>query len=1465
MADVTNRNRRIERAAKQAEQAGQQASQSTVGKAVGAASTAMGVYGQVMGFVGSKAEAALMPVYKALSFLQGLACLPASSQLDPVMGIDVHLVMIPPSPSPIPMPHPYIATVFDPKDYLSCAVMTAAAMAAPTPTGNADADAAANLAFSVGTMALGMAGMSATVKLGGFTPRTTTGVTNKVIPHFPMGSSFAPVPVKKNTGHAQFGSLFLLADGNPFTGGMHLNNDCWDIGIMQLMRKQYKPAPMQLFMPTGFIMAIPSHNVIVNPIPTPINPIAALTKILNAGFAKILHKIANKFPKGMRAGLHKAICHVTGHPVDVVSGMLFTDEEDFSLPGVIPLSWERTWYSDSSYKGPLGHGWYHNYDMAFTVDQQNNQAIYRMNDGRGVIFELPQPGKFTFDRKEKLFLHCRAEGQYYIEDSDGLMYRFTDRLYADPFIKAGSRLLKSISDRNGYAMRFEYGQEGNLVKIIDSAGRNLVVENDEEGRIINIIAPHPDEPGKTFVIAHYDYNEAGDMVCHTDALGQQMKFEYENHLLVKETWRNGHDWYFRYDGKTTGARCIHTWGDGNIYNHKLTYNEGMTLVENSLGFVTTYYHRNGLPYLKIDGNGGEWQYRYNRFSELEWETDPLGNQQNYSHDEWGNVITSTDPAGGFTATEFFHPKFPLLPTEAMDAAGGKWKWEYDAQGNLVVSVNPLNAKTHYTYDDGLLHKITNAAGAVTRLAYDKDQNLVSIKTDDNAVTSYDYDVLGNCSTITNPNNVKQRRFFDLKGRIERVNDFDGNVINLEYDGIDNVIHYRDKQKEVEYTYRGLWKLTSRTEAGATIIFKYDTEEQLVKIINEHNLPYRFQLDAAGNVVEEIGFDEITRRYERNAAGWVTKVVRPAGSFTSYGYDNCGRVTKVQYSDIKEENYAYRPDGELMMAANESAAVQFERNVMGDILKETVNGQWVQSTYDVFSNRTKITSSLGADIEQHYNKMGDVLKMETGAWFARFTHDKLGLETQRLLPGGITNEWQRDGIGRPVIQTVGHTAGNSFNTRKRKQYQWDVNDRLKQVKDEKGITRFEHDKWSNLAKTIFPSGEEQLRNPDAVGNLFKTEERKDRVYAKGGQLKKANGWEYSYDAEGNLAEKKHVSGDTWKYEWNDAGMLTKVVRPDKAEVTFTYDALGRRLSKRYKNTITKFVWDGNVPLHEWKEHALTGEILGDLHVNGDGSFSSTGEDGRAGVTTWLFDTDSFAPAGKIKSGKQYSIVTDHLGTPSQMYKDDGALFWEAELDSYGKVRMERGELGSCPFRYQGQYEDVETGLYYNRFRYYSVEEGMYISKDSLGLHSAVYNLYTYVSDVNLIIDVFGLDWNYYLKNKKGEVYYHGRASDKETMKDVARRHSKTKGKDGKRFGKGDVMVKVTPDGTPYDNARGIEQRGIEEKPLLGRGSKNVRGNKINGISEAKQQTPTGQGRLSEADAMTDGGKVSDMPALKTLKG
>jgi RHS repeat-associated protein len=61
--------------------------------------------------------------------------------------------------------------------------------------------------------------------------------------------------------------------------------------------------------------------------------------------------------------------------------------------------------------------------------------------------------------------------------------------------------------------------------------------------------------------------------------------------------------------------------------------------------------------------------------------------------------------------------------------------------------------------------------------------------------------------------------------------------------------------------------------------------------------------------------------------------------------------------------------------------------------------------------------------------------------------------------------------------------------------------------------------------------------------------------------------------------------------------------------------------------------------------------------------------------------------------------------------------------------------SCPWRWPGQYDDEDTGLYHNYFRYYDPEAGRYVSQDPIGLSGGL-NLYQYVEDPLLEFDPFG---------------------------------------------------------------------------------------------------------------------------------
>ena len=131
-----------------------------------------------------------------------------------------------------------------------------------------------------------------------------------------------------------------------------------------------------------------------------------------------------------------------------------------------------------------------------------------------------------------------------------------------------------------------------------------------------------------------------------------------------------------------------------------------------------------------------------------------------------------------------------------------------------------------------------------------------------------------------------------------------------------------------------------------------------------------------------------------------------------------------------------------------------------------------------------------------------------------------------------------------------------------------------------------------------------------------------------------------------------------------------------------------------------------------------------------------------LVTWVFEGGTFVPSTRITDKGSQSIVTDYLGTPTQMYDAGGKKTWEAQLDIYGRVRtFAESSLSECPFRYQGQYHDSETGLYYNRFRYYIPDEGVYISQDPIGLSGNNPTIYGYVEDTNGIVDIFGLAKHY----------------------------------------------------------------------------------------------------------------------------
>ncbi|WP_255309182.1 RHS repeat domain-containing protein [Leminorella grimontii] len=115
-------------------------------------------------------------------------------------------------------------------------------------------------------------------------------------------------------------------------------------------------------------------------------------------------------------------------------------------------------------------------------------------------------------------------------------------------------------------------------------------------------------------------------------------------------------------------------------------------------------------------------------------------------------------------------------------------------------------------------------------------------------------------------------------------------------------------------------------------------------------------------------------------------------------------------------------------------------------------------------------------------------------------------------------------------------------------------------------------------------------------------------------------------------------------------------------------------------------------------------------------------------------------------KVYWYHNDHLGTPHCLTNINGEGVYRCQFDAYGNLVEEEtstywqtGErlISFCnPLRFQGQYEDEESGLFYNLNRYYQPELGRYITPDPIGLMGG-YNPYAYVHNPNNWIDPLGL--------------------------------------------------------------------------------------------------------------------------------
>ena len=260
-----------------------------------------------------------------------------------------------------------------------------------------------------------------------------------------------------------------------------------------------------------------------------------------------------------------------------------------------------------------------------------------------------------------------------------------------------------------------------------------------------------------------------------------------------------------------------------------------------------------------------------------------------------------------------------------------------------------------------------------------------------------------------------------------------------------------------------------------------------------------------------------------------------------------------------------------------------------------------------------------------------------------------------------------------------------------------------------------------------------------GSYSEKETTLNRVW--GNLLKDWLGKHHEYDQRGNLIAKSE-NGKQEIFRWNGYNRLIQYTK-DNQTTEYKYDPFGRRIAKIHNGTTTLFHWDGDVLSAESDANGTTHYIFEPDTFEPVAQFNSAPLRPQTPLTfrDYTYYTPEIDPLNQEPTPQEYlpdSLAyfhLDHLGTPIEMVDRAGKTVWEATYQAWGEVEMVSGSLKQ-PFRFQGQYFDEESGLHYNRFRYYDPSSGRFVSQDPIGLLGGG-NLYAYVDNPNSFVDELGL--------------------------------------------------------------------------------------------------------------------------------
>jgi len=805
--------------------------------------------------------------------------------------------------------------------------------------------------------------------------------------------------------------------------------------------------------------------------------------------------------------------------------------------------------------------------------------------------------------------------------------------------------------------------------------------------------------------------------------------------------------------------------DGVATERRIVLTEG-TLTPDDGKITTRYeYDRNSRRTFRIEDDSQTYRTDYDGAGRIVRTRDPAGNTVECAYDDSGNRIevreVDISQVAGVREEEFLTTYFfdALGRLQQMaDNLGQSFDYRYDSRNNLVAMADangPVNGRVvaRRALPAGATLK-TNDFGNVALLSYDGEgrltgQAFILTRSGKGDGLHLGSDVFGIKRKTPKPDPrqgggdgiISMQAQFDGNSQRTSLTDDNGNQTRFSYDNLNRLV----TEKNGVCTPPGV---ADRCDSPGTITYEYDQEGNVVQQTDENGTLSRKHYDARNRPIS-------------------TEIVRVSGvagtTLTSYEYNGLSQLTRASDNNDPSD-------------ASDDSIITFARDSMGRIVEESqkvgsLAARSISSSWSSRNHRVALTYPNDREIEYSHGDLDRVATIsDRGAAKPIAHYDYIGKRrvAQRTYPingsrltylsgsttGPIDSGYDR--LRRPVslrhVRTDNSLIVGFSHTYDR------ASRKLDEVKahDMKNSEHYEYDAAYRLVNfSREPGGAQPLHDNwklDGVGNWRKVGN-ENRQYSSSNELisisKAGTTTSILYDKNGNQTD----NGDL-QFEFDYRNRLHAVKRKADGLVvaTYAYDLLGRRTRKVVTNSgaldgTTTFYLDG---MREIEEHAGD-DSLAKQYVYGieiDEPLVMDSNLGGGATATGPGDQRLFYHQNSMSA---VYALTDEVGKTVEGYQYDA--FGRQTVFSAGSdgqvtfggddAAMVGGVSGvGNPFLFNGRRLD-ETGLYYNRLRYFSPDQGRFIHRDPLGFFGDGINLgnpYAYVGNrPTVATDPLGLGW------------------------------------------------------------------------------------------------------------------------------